>query len=1425
MISAELYVADKLKNRTIVELEREKTKLKNKIEELTILQQNDSSSIMIHPSPETKKNMYIEYINEIDKKIEWKKLLTDVKVVKIMINNYIYLITPDLIRYQKAQENNITDIQKEDISSSDFNFFVNTALERLYSWNEEYIDEKKSDIISWEIDLTLQNGDIKKFIGKGQYPYNWSDFYNDFFLFVERSDVQSYDVAIIKAAIYYTLATQMEDSWRIIDCKNLIKATDFQQKIEQLPVKHPCRINFNYTKTLNNNLYKKAIIETTHILDTFIETNFEESCKILSSIDSETAVDNVVNRIMENYKEFEKEQKSRNKLPEQNIKKTISNDNIKENEITEILIVIENDKYRIKPNEIKQFVDGIKYVGKKQIEIDQFKNISNVVLNYTNNWDKYFTKFIPNEVNWKIQIKTGESSKRYSGTDYPENWKEFYNEIMFVIKGTKEKLEPNFDAVELDDIFLNESEESEEDNIETDNLQEQKIIKINNEYKNNGITFALVSLINDFVVNSIEDDEVDIFWSDSARRLLGLGIVANLLNNNQLSISLLIEQIKDSSKLQEVIRGNLNEITANEQLNEFSEIVRMLDSDKPLKSVLEIIEKSLLKLDSKNVQEEQERNLKNVALKKINEMVDAGDAEAINELAYRYFYGEGIEKNQEKAFELWANASLMGNIKATYNVALCFLNGEGTYKDEKQAFNILNRLANEKGHIKSIFYLGEIYHFGLGVDVDYEKAMFYYKETLKKDPHNLRAKYCIAYAYYAGTGVEKSYEQAYKMFYDLVHKDNYEEAAFHLGECYYLGRSVQQDYQKAFEYFNRALNSDKVYSSNIYNSKFYLGEMYLLGNGVNFDCQKAKEYFEDIINEKKDDVYYKLALIYLGKYGTYKDEKKAKEYFEKIEIDLCIALIYYLLALRPEEEQNLNKMFELLNSEMDLFQYMLKQIPYKHPAREYHRRLAHLRNEEYDDIVNRLKAKIDKCRTDNKFLEVPKTFVSDEDVIFYATCIVKSYEYPSIDSYIRELLQKKDDAALIFVGKLFINGDFVEKNIKKGLEYLFISKKQNPEISKENRDSCIVHIETTTNDPEIKLLIGKRYLEIPYYKKQGIELIQEAASQGCMEATEIITNVLQEMRKEYKSKYPEDEEYECLFEIEKLTKDPKIQSFLVDYSEDDIRESKEYENFVKMRCLQFIKMYANTGYEVAQNFLNNKMQQIKNSFKVTKELAEEELEFIYNYSMNDYEKEKIKELNLQEKINLLKTDDRQIEFWNNSIKYIEDLGYMVIQWIYYWGEGGCSQSGGNTKYFTKVEPTLDFDTAKAEITKVVDEALKERNITGNKKNDIAKKAVLRFSRDYALYDTETQNYVTYDKTENEYEVIENSTLTIQGNNCSTDITVKKIDSQYVELELNDSMLIGETLDGKITLKIDKGNTYDYVLPSTYHLQIKVIEIF
>ena len=81
------------------------------------------------------------------------------------------------------------------------------------------------------------------------------------------------------------------------------------------------------------------------------------------------------------------------------------------------------------------------------------------------------------------------------------------------------------------------------------------------------------------------------------------------------------------------------------------------------------IEKAFTKRNSIN---EEDRKLENANLDSIFEKVNQGDSEAINELAYRYFYGEGIEKNQEKAFELWTDASLRGNIKATYNDKIIF---------------------------------------------------------------------------------------------------------------------------------------------------------------------------------------------------------------------------------------------------------------------------------------------------------------------------------------------------------------------------------------------------------------------------------------------------------------------------------------------------------------------------------------------------------------------------------------------------------------------------------------------------------------------------------------------------------------------------------------------------------------------------------
>ena len=60
--------------------------------------------------------------------------------------------------------------------------------------------------------------------------------------------------------------------------------------------------------------------------------------------------------------------------------------------------------------------------------------------------------------------------------------------------------------------------------------------------------------------------------------------------------------------------------------------------------------------------------MKNKSLEEIEELVKQGDLDAMCELAYRKFEGEGIEKDYKGAFELYKQASEKGSIKGTYNL-------------------------------------------------------------------------------------------------------------------------------------------------------------------------------------------------------------------------------------------------------------------------------------------------------------------------------------------------------------------------------------------------------------------------------------------------------------------------------------------------------------------------------------------------------------------------------------------------------------------------------------------------------------------------------------------------------------------------------------------------------------------------------------
>lgn len=120
-------------------------------------------------------------------------------------------------------------------------------------------------------------------------------------------------------------------------------------------------------------------------------------------------------------------------------------------------------------------------------------------------------------------------------------------------------------------------------------------ICMNEEYSKNGINQAVYSYIRVFVDNIIETNKQDRFWSDSARDFLALLMLANLVSGQKVSIDSLREQTKESEFARNIIKDNLEKFDEIPDVKEFMGVITLLDSDKPLKSLVEIANSELNK--------------------------------------------------------------------------------------------------------------------------------------------------------------------------------------------------------------------------------------------------------------------------------------------------------------------------------------------------------------------------------------------------------------------------------------------------------------------------------------------------------------------------------------------------------------------------------------------------------------------------------------------------------------------------------------------------------------------------------------------------------------------------------------------------------------------------------------------------------------
>ena len=301
----------------------------------------------------------------------------------------------------------------------------------------------------------------------------------------------------------------------------------------------------------------------------------------------------------------------------------------------------------------------------------------------------------------------------------------------------------------------------------------------------------------------------------------------------------------------------------------------------------------------------------------------------------------GIEHHEAEryteAFKCFEAASNDGNVKGMYQLALCYLNGEGVDKNEKKAFQLLT-MASDLGDEDAQFQLAECYYQGKGTRMDLERAMDLYLKTAKHG--NKESQFMVGFYLMRDHGgifsplisrrdtvkafewFYKSAEQGYhpaqrrlgafyesgtdpcvrnlekaESWYLKAAEQGNEKALFALGRIYANGiDEINPDYPKAFGFYLRAAKKGLTLA------QYRTGVSYLYGKGVDKDIAEAKKWLalaakqhhrfaeailnaiennsNDEQNDPLDASYYELAFAETDEYGVLysKDWKKLLRY-------------------------------------------------------------------------------------------------------------------------------------------------------------------------------------------------------------------------------------------------------------------------------------------------------------------------------------------------------------------------------------------------------------------------------------------------------------------------------------------------------------------------------------------------------------------
>lgn len=237
--------------------------------------------------------------------------------------------------------------------------------------------------------------------------------------------------------------------------------------------------------------------------------------------------------------------------------------------------------------------------------------------------------------------------------------------------------------------------------------------------------------------------------------------------------------------------------------------------------------------------------------------------------------GRGCEKNLEESLELMEKASDLDLENAVVQYGIMVRDGIGTKKNMKKAIKIFQQGA-DKNYRKCQYLLGSIYYDGCPeLKQDTKKALQLFKKAAQQGYAEASAD--IAYHYYK-TGREEDddakIQEAVKLYRKAARQRSV-SACINLGKIYKEGKYVDKDEKQAADYYKQAAKMKDVQGMIEY------GVCLKNGIGVKKDPKAASTYYRDAADEGDKRGQHNYAkLLYDGE-GVKQDKMQASKYFKK----------------------------------------------------------------------------------------------------------------------------------------------------------------------------------------------------------------------------------------------------------------------------------------------------------------------------------------------------------------------------------------------------------------------------------------------------------------------------------------------------------------------------------------------------------------